>query len=144
MVTMAQQDIVCQADAPTETTASAAPLDEETIIRDQYYRRTDIPERRLCIITATWSVLNHQRGTYSEALPLADDGTIDHERLFADEGLDRDTGRYFERHATVDRAALDLLHEDAVARAQRGEIGLRTPQQQRGSSADNEADAVAA
>ncbi len=126
-------------------THEAPVLDEATIIRDQYYRRTDIPARGFAIVTATWSVLAHAPGAYSEALPYDAYGRIDFDAYCALLEAPDGAGRYHEVHDTTNPAALDVLHEDAVARAQRGDIGLRTSQQQQKvSSADNDTDAVAA
>lgn len=116
----------------------------ESVMRDQYYRRTDISARGFAIVTATWSVLEHAPGAYSEALPINTYGRIDFDDYCALLEAPDGAGRYHEVHDTTDRAALDVLHEGAVARAQRGEIGLRTPQQHKSSSTHNGADAVAA
>jgi len=123
----------------------APVLDEAIIVRDYYYKRTDITERGFCIITTTWTVLAHAPGAYSEAVPYDAYGRIDFDTYCALLDAPDGAGRYHEVHDTTNPTALDLLHEDAVARAQRGEIGLRASQhQQRGSSTHNGADAVAA
>ncbi len=123
----------------------APVLNEAIIVRDYYYKRTDITERGFAILTATWSVLAHAPGAYSEAVPINTYGRIDFDDYCALLDAPDGAGRYHEVHDTTDRAALDLLHENAVARAQRGNIGLCTPQQQQKvSSANNDADAVAA